>query len=45
VAGRVNACDTDFTCVAKLRNEWLPAHEAHRGIHVRLRETAAMLTR
>lgn len=38
-----NVCDTNYTCAAKLRKEWLPAREKHRGIHARLRETAATL--
>ncbi|MGW5661466.1 acetamidase/formamidase family protein [Streptomyces sp. NPDC003758] len=40
-----NVCDTNYTCVAKLRKEWLPARETHRGIHARMRETAAALGR
>ncbi|AWW40911.1 acetamidase [Streptomyces sp. AS58] len=40
-----NVCDTNYTCVAKLRKEWLPARETHRGLHARLRETAAALRR
>lgn len=50
-AGRVRSekdlvsevCDTNYTCVAKLRKEWLPTRESHRGIDARLRETAAAL--
>ncbi|MFJ2886336.1 acetamidase/formamidase family protein [Streptomyces sp. NPDC087305] len=38
-----NVCDTNYTCVAKIRKEWLPARETHRGLHARLRETAAAL--
>ncbi|WP_317441954.1 acetamidase/formamidase family protein [Streptomyces collinus] len=38
-----NVCDTNYTCVAKLRKEWLPAREPHRGLHARLRETARTL--
>ncbi|MFI8535140.1 acetamidase/formamidase family protein [Streptomyces aquilus] len=38
-----NVCDTNYTCVAKIRKEWLPARETHRGVHARLRETAATL--
>ena len=38
-----NVCDTNYTCVAKIRKEWLPARETHRGVHARLRETAAAL--
>ncbi|WP_281292816.1 hypothetical protein [Streptomyces alboniger] len=29
--------------VTKLRKEWLPAREAHRGLHARLLETTAKL--
>ncbi|AJP00867.1 acetamidase [Streptomyces cyaneogriseus subsp. noncyanogenus] len=38
-----NVCDTNYTCVAKLRKQWLPARETHRGVHARLREVAATL--
>ncbi|MFK0140017.1 acetamidase/formamidase family protein [Streptomyces murinus] len=38
-----NVCDTNYTCVAKLRKEWLPARETYRGVHARLRETARAL--
>ncbi|MFI0191481.1 acetamidase/formamidase family protein [Streptomyces sp. NPDC017082] len=38
-----NVCDTNYTCVAKLRKEWLPARETYRGVHARLRETARSL--
>jgi acetamidase/formamidase len=38
-----NVCDTNYTCVAKLRKEWLPARETYRGVHARLRETARTL--
>jgi acetamidase/formamidase len=38
-----NVCDTNYTCVAKIRKEWLPARETHRGVHDRLRETAVAL--
>ncbi|MEU2713225.1 acetamidase/formamidase family protein [Streptomyces sp. NPDC007205] len=38
-----NVCDTNYTCVAKLRKEWLPARETYRGVHTRLRETARAL--
>ncbi|GGS74953.1 acetamidase/formamidase family protein [Streptomyces cinerochromogenes] len=38
-----NVCDTNYTCVAKLRKEWLPARETYRGVHARLRETARVL--
>ncbi|MFF5439403.1 acetamidase/formamidase family protein [Streptomyces achromogenes] len=40
-----NVCDTNYTCVAKLRKEWLPARETYRGVHARLRETARALHR
>jgi acetamidase/formamidase len=40
-----NVCDTNYTCVAKLRKEWLPPRETHRGLHAQLRETAALLRR
>ncbi|MEW2393680.1 acetamidase/formamidase family protein [Streptomyces venezuelae] len=39
-----NVCDTNYTCVAKIRKEWLPARETHRGLHARLRETATSLS-
>ncbi|MFF8995697.1 acetamidase/formamidase family protein [Streptomyces sp. NPDC014983] len=38
-----NVCDTNYTCVAKLRKEWLPARKTYRGVHARLRETARAL--
>jgi hypothetical protein len=38
-----NVCDTNYTCVAKIRKEWLPAGDPHRGLHRRLRETATLL--
>ncbi|MFF9180473.1 acetamidase/formamidase family protein [Streptomyces misionensis] len=38
-----NVCDTNYTCVAKLRKEWLPALDTYRGMHARLRETARSL--
>ncbi|GAB1334257.1 acetamidase/formamidase family protein [Streptomyces sp. E-15] len=38
-----NVCDTNYTCVAKLRKEWLPARETYHGVHARLRETARAL--
>ncbi|WP_371749459.1 acetamidase/formamidase family protein [Streptomyces sp. NBC_01283] len=38
-----NVCDTNYTCVAKLRKEWPPARETHRGLHARLREAAVLL--
>ncbi|MEY9989525.1 hypothetical protein ABIE67_001557 [Streptomyces sp. V4I8] len=34
----VNVCDTNYTCVAKIRKEWLPARDTHRGVHARPRE-------
>ncbi|WP_329459636.1 acetamidase/formamidase family protein [Streptomyces sp. NBC_01497] len=40
-----NVCDTNYTCVAKIRKEWLPAGEPHRGLHQHLRETSAILPR
>jgi acetamidase/formamidase len=40
-----NVCDTNYTCVAKLRKEWLPSRETYRGVHARLRETARTLRR
>ncbi|MCA1223843.1 acetamidase/formamidase family protein [Streptomyces sp. 8L] len=40
-----NVCDTNYTCVAKIRKEWLPAGEPHRGLHRHLRETSAILPR
>jgi acetamidase/formamidase len=39
-----NVCDTNYTCVAKLRKKWLPPCETHRGLHNQLRETAAALS-
>jgi hypothetical protein len=33
-------CDTNYTCVAKIRKQWLPARETHRGVHAQLREIA-----
>ncbi|GGT60295.1 hypothetical protein GCM10010207_69930 [Streptomyces atratus] len=38
-----NVCDTNYTCVAKIRKEWLPAGDPHRGHHRHLRETATLL--
>ncbi|WP_030978592.1 acetamidase/formamidase family protein [Streptomyces sp. NRRL S-1824] len=38
-----NVCDTNYTCVAKIRKNWLPAGDPHRGLHRHLRETAALL--
>ncbi|MFH9675104.1 acetamidase/formamidase family protein [Streptomyces sp. NPDC017405] len=38
-----NVCDTNYTCVAKLRKQWLPTRETYRGVHARLRETARSL--
>ncbi|MFI8437226.1 acetamidase/formamidase family protein [Streptomyces sp. NPDC079020] len=40
-----NVCDTNYTCVAKIRKEWLPAGEPNRGLHRHLRETASVLPR
>ncbi|MFF2963171.1 acetamidase/formamidase family protein [Streptomyces sp. NPDC057963] len=39
-----NVCDTNYTCVAKIRKEWLPAGDPHRGLHRHLRETATPLS-
>ncbi|MFJ9680437.1 acetamidase/formamidase family protein [Streptomyces sp. NPDC101194] len=39
-----NVCDTNYTCVAKIRKEWLPAGDPHRGLHRHLRETATLLS-
>ncbi|MGW1103628.1 acetamidase/formamidase family protein [Streptomyces sp. NPDC002540] len=39
-----NVCDTNYTCVAKIRKEWLPAGDPHRGLHRHLRETATTLS-
>ncbi|MFF4406894.1 acetamidase/formamidase family protein [Streptomyces sp. NPDC001262] len=38
-----NVCDANYTCVAKLRREWLPPGSAHRGVHGQLREAAGAL--
>ncbi|WP_167160436.1 acetamidase/formamidase family protein [Streptomyces sp. MBT27] len=39
-----NVCDTNYTCVAKIRKEWLPQQgEPHRGLHRHLRERAGRL--
>ncbi|MEW2489280.1 acetamidase/formamidase family protein [Streptomyces sp. NPDC048411] len=38
-----NVCDTNYTCVAKIRKDWLPAGDPHRGLHRHLRETAIPL--
>jgi hypothetical protein len=38
-----NVCGTNYTYAAKLRKEGLPARETYRGLHARLRETAALL--
>ena len=38
-----NVCDTNYTCVAKVRKEWLPPGTAHRDLHRQLREQAAAL--
>ncbi|MFC9243712.1 hypothetical protein ACFT7S_06560 [Streptomyces sp. NPDC057136] len=40
-----NVCDTNYTCVAKIRKEWLPRGEPNRGLHRHLRETAALFPR
>ncbi|MFF2013253.1 acetamidase/formamidase family protein [Streptomyces sp. NPDC058195] len=40
-----NVCDTNYTSVAKIRKEWLPAGDPHRGLHRHLRETASLLGR
>ncbi|MFF1650657.1 acetamidase/formamidase family protein [Streptomyces sp. NPDC058240] len=39
-----NVCDTNYTCVTKIRKEWLPAGNPHRGLHRHLRETATLLS-
>jgi len=36
-----NVCDTKYTCVAKVRKEWLPRPTAERQVHQRLRQVAA----
>ncbi|MEU7168586.1 acetamidase/formamidase family protein [Streptomyces morookaense] len=38
-----NVCDANYTCVAKLRREWLPSGSTHRDVHWRLRESAGAL--
>ena len=40
-----NVCDTNYTAVAKVRKDWLPAPVApvHGGLHDHLREFAATL--
>ncbi|WP_269855891.1 acetamidase/formamidase family protein [Streptomyces sp. RPT161] len=38
-----NVCDTNYTCVAKLRKQWLPAGTTHRELHRQLRETASLI--
>lgn len=39
-----NVCDTNYTCVAKIRKEWLPRQgEPHRGLHRHLRALAGQL--
>ncbi|MER7395169.1 acetamidase/formamidase family protein [Streptomyces sp. NPDC000151] len=38
-----NVCDSNYTCVAKLRKEWLPAATVYGGLHAELRERAAQL--
>jgi acetamidase/formamidase len=35
-----NVCDTNYTSVAKLRKDWLPATATMRGAHAQLRELA-----
>lgn len=40
-----NVCDTNYTCVARIRKEWLRRRETYRGLHARLRETAEALRR
>ncbi|MER5747587.1 acetamidase/formamidase family protein [Streptomyces sp. NPDC059913] len=40
-----NVCDTNYTSVAKIRKEWLPAGDPHRGLHRHLRETSALFDR
>ncbi len=39
-----NVCDTNYTCVAKLRKQWLPHGNSHRDLHPRLREVASLIT-
>ncbi|MER5359297.1 acetamidase/formamidase family protein [Streptomyces sp. NPDC002785] len=39
-----NVRDANYTCVAKIRKEWLPAGDPHRGLHRHLRETATLLS-
>ncbi|MFC5720455.1 acetamidase/formamidase family protein [Streptomyces gamaensis] len=39
-----NVCDANYTCVARLRKEWLPTGTAHRDLHRRLRASARLLT-
>ncbi len=36
-----NVCDTNYTAVAKIRKDWLPAMTGRRGTHARLRAEAA----
>jgi acetamidase/formamidase len=38
-----NVCDTNYTSVAKFRKAWLPPGTPNRGLHQRLRDTAALL--
>ncbi|MFE7661694.1 acetamidase/formamidase family protein [Streptomyces celluloflavus] len=38
-----NVCDSNYTCVAKLRKEWLPPGRTHGGLHDELRARAAAL--
>ncbi|MEV8455096.1 acetamidase/formamidase family protein [Streptomyces sp. NPDC052095] len=40
-----NVCDTNYTSVAKIRKEWLPPGDPHRGLHRHLRETSAVFDR
>lgn len=40
-----NVCDTNDTCVAKLRKDRLPKRETYRGLPARLWETAGGLRR
>ena len=36
-----NVVDTNYTSVAKMRKQWLPAHRVYGGMHARLRELAS----
>jgi hypothetical protein len=40
-----NVCDTNYTCVARLRKDRLPKRETYRGLHARLCETSGGLRR